>query len=61
MSTQILTILISLTGVVLSLLGSAFIAGIRVGKLESKIDGAVKDIAEIRGMFTLTLRKPDDG
>jgi len=54
-----ISIIISLLGVLVSVVTSTIVVGIRWGKMETKIDTVTRDIAEIRGMFTLTLKKPD--
>lgn len=52
------TVIITLVGVTVSVISAAFIAGNKTGNMESKIDTLTRDISEIRGMFTLTLKKP---
>lgn len=54
----LVTVIISLVGIIVSVVTAGFIAGNRVGKLEGKIDSVSRDVSEIRGMFTLTLKKP---
>ena len=68
---------VAVVTVVVSWIGSAFIAGVRFGTVSARLDqlertqatlatkeqlGEVsKDVAEIKGMFRLTLRKDDLG
>jgi len=71
-----LAILIAAVGVVLSLLGSAFISGVFRGRTETRLTlletnqaalatkeqlaGLKEDVAEIKGMFRMTLRTDGD-
>lgn len=75
MSATALATLISGVGLVLSWGGSAFIAGYRWGTVKSRLDqlesstqamatkeqlaGVKEDVAEIKGMFRMTLRADD--
>ena len=72
MSPDVMPIIISAIGVVMSLVGSAYISGIRHGNVAARLDNvettlhtmatkdqlaSVKeDVAEIKGMFRMTLR-----
>lgn len=72
MSTETLSVIISAAGLILSLLGSAFISGMFRGKTETRLSlleanqdklatkeqlaGVKEDLAEIKGMFRMTLR-----
>jgi hypothetical protein len=49
--------IISVIGVLISVCASMFIAGTRWGRIESKVNGIEKDMAEIKGMFKLTLKE----
>lgn len=76
MSPDITSVVISGSGLVLSLIGSAYIAGVRWGSVKIRLDvmeagmgtmatkdqlsGVKEDVAEIKGMFRMTLR-PDIG
>lgn len=76
MRTDTAQVLIAAVGVILSLLGSAFISGIFRGRTETRLTllennqanlatkeqlaGVKEDLAEIKGMFRMTLRT-DDG
>lgn len=75
MNATALATLISGVGLVLSWGGSAFIAGYRWGTVKSRLDqlesstqamatkeqlaGVKEDVAEIKGMFRMTLRADD--
>jgi hypothetical protein len=50
-------VLIGVVTFVVSVSVSAFLAGMRLGQMESDMKGLIKDIAEIRGMFILKLRE----
>ena len=54
-----ITIIISLVGVIVSVISSTLIVGVKWGKMETKIDTLTRDVSQIMGMFTLTLKKPD--
>ena len=53
--------IIALIGIIISITTAAFIAGNRVGGMEGRLNSIEKDVAEIKGMFRLTLRKDSDG
>jgi hypothetical protein len=71
-SPAVVSVVISGVGLVLSLAGSAFIAGLRWGTVKTRIDmleqsqgqlatkdqlaGVKEDVAEIKGMFRMTLK-----
>ena len=68
---------ISGAGFLASLIGSAFISGVRWGSVKTRLDmfdrsletmatkeqlaGVKEDVAEIKGMFRMTLRDGTDG
>lgn len=56
----IVELVIGLCTVILSLAGSAFIAGTRWGRIETEIRAMSDRLAKIEGMFTLRLRDPKD-
>lgn len=76
MSPEATSALISGAGLVLSLVGSAFVAGFRWGSVKIRLDvmeaamstmatkdqlaGVKEDMAEIKGMFRMTLRDTPD-
>lgn len=76
MSPDLIAALISVAGVFVSLLGSAFITGVRWGTVKTRLDilektvgymatkdqlaGIKEDVAEIKGMFRMTLRDGKD-
>jgi hypothetical protein len=49
--------IISLCGVILSVLASSFVMGVRWGKVESKLDDVNSRLRVIEKLFTLKLRK----
>lgn len=53
------TVIIALVGVLVSVVLSSYTAGNKVGRMEEKIERMSRDVSEIRGMFTLTLKKPE--
>jgi hypothetical protein len=58
MSTQtIISIVIGVITIVLSVGTSAIMVGVKWGKLSSDVDNMKTDLAEIKGMFRLTLRE----
>lgn len=57
MSTQSLGIIISLAGVLLSVLASVFVAGMHTGQLRADVRMIADRLAKIEGMFTLRLRE----
>ena len=77
MSPEVTSAAISGVGLMLSLIGSAFIAGFRWGSVKIRLDvmeagmgtmatkeqlsGVKEDVAEIKGMFRMTLRSSEDG
>lgn len=56
----IVEVVIGVATVVLSLTGSAFIAGTRWGRIETELRSMSDRLAKIEGMFTLRLRSPDE-
>lgn len=61
MDTAVVTeIIIGAVTIAVSLIGSAFIAGNRWGRIESDIRGMSDRLAKIEGMFTLRLRRNSD-
>ena len=76
MSPEGWAVIISATGLVMSWGGSAFIAGYRWGSVKTRLDimeagmtahatkeqlaGGKEDVAEIKGMFRMTLRASDE-
>lgn len=54
------TVLATLIGYLASVVTTAFIIGMRWGKLERDVEYLKQQLAEIKGMFKLTLRKDDD-
>lgn len=77
MSPDTTAVFISAGGLLLSLVGSAFIAGLRWGSVKVRLEllesgfaamatkdqlaGVKEDVAEIKGMFRMTLRDVGDG
>ena len=77
MSPDATAVVISGGGLLLSLVGSAFIAGLRWGSVKVRLEllesgfaamatkdqlaGVKEDVAEIKGMFRMTLRDAGDG
>lgn len=55
------TIIISLAGVLMSVLVSTFIAGMHTGTIKTDITYMKRDITEIRQLFTLTLPMANSG
>lgn len=53
------SVIIALVGVIVSVTLASYSAGNKVGRIEEKMDRVTRDVSEIRGMFTLTLKKPD--
>ncbi len=49
-------IIIGLVGVIISMLCSAFVAGISVGQMKSDMRSIADRLAKIEGMFTLRLK-----
>lgn len=56
MSQTELDIIISGITVLISVLMSAFVAGLRVGEMRGDMKLLARDLAEIKGMFVLKLR-----
>jgi hypothetical protein len=52
-------LIVSLVGVLVSVITTVFIAGTRTGKTEQKLDDVVNRLAKIEGMFTLRLKDED--
>jgi hypothetical protein len=77
MSPEAISAIIAGSGFVLSVIGSAFIAGLRWGTVRTRLEmlesnqdrlatkdqlaGVKEDVAEIKGMFRMTLRDGKDG
>lgn len=75
MSADLLAVIVSGVGVIFSWAGAAFIAGYRWGTVKTRLEmleqtsgqyatkeqlsGLKEDVAEIKGMFRMTLRKDD--
>ena len=73
MSPEVIALVVSSAGLILSLIGSAFITGLRWGTVKTRLDmletqygqlatkeqlaGVKEDVAEIKGMFRMTLRE----
>lgn len=58
MSNQtLISIIIGVVTLVLSIGSSALMIGIRFGRMESDVRNMQTDIAEIKGMFRLTLKE----
>jgi hypothetical protein len=55
MNTVLLSALIAGGGLVISIVGAFFIAGYRRGVTDTAIENIRADIAEIKGLFQLTL------
>lgn len=53
----ILNIVIGLSAYVLSVVTTAVIVGVKWGKLTADVDNMKTDLAEIKGMFRLTLKE----
>lgn len=58
MSPAIVEAVIGVCTVVLSVTGSAFVAGTRWGRVESEMKDMATRLAKIEAMFTLTLKEP---
>lgn len=56
MSPEEISVIISLVGVILSVVLSVFIAGTKWGRVESKMEFMSDRLAKIEGMFTLRIR-----
>lgn len=56
MTDQILIVLSAVTSFVLSVLVNAFVAGQRWGTMRADLETVKRDVAEIKGMFTLRLK-----
>lgn len=51
-----LEVIVALAGVIVSMLCSAFVAGISVGQMKSDMRSIADRLAKIEGMFTLRLK-----
>lgn len=58
MNVVVISVLIAGGGLVLSVVGAFFIAGYRRGVTDHAIQTIKADIAEIKGLFHLTLNEP---
>lgn len=58
MSPETIQVVIGVCTVVVSICGSAFVAGTRWGRVESEMKDMATRLAKIEGMFTLTLKDP---
>lgn len=52
-------IIIALAGLVLSMVTSAFVAGMYTGQLRADVRSIIERLAKIEGMFTLRLKQDD--
>lgn len=58
MSPEVVQAVIGVCTVVVSVSGSAFVAGTRWGRVESEMKDMGTRLARIEGMFTLTFKDP---
>lgn len=56
MSALALEVIVALAGVIFSMLGSAFVAGMWTGQLKADVRLIADRLAKIEGMFTLRLK-----